>query len=540
VPEQLRIEVLPEAVHQEEMARAKAALLNHEIVQVDFAGRDLWLVAHDVVDKGVEAGQRFVATIQDMDTGRVLYADGRFDELEYAALFHTAWQRPPTEDEFSWAVGALKEDLSLGPALDAGELQPYRPMPPLANFRDPDGNVDRRVAVGLRSKDGEHRVVAVRTADGEVLAAPAGWPGPSTDDCGAPAATAAPPAPGERQARLRIWRDAALLWDLVVVRPSASSGTNGSGVELRTVDYLGARVLHRAHLPILTVEFGDEGKAAGYGPAERHWAHQEAAFDAEGEDPVAGFRVCTSPPGTILETLTDGGGFRGVALWADGDEVVVGSQLEAGPYRYVNEWRLGADGTIRPRIGFSAGPNGTTCTPHVHHAYWRLDFDILAPGSNVIREFNQPPIRGETKWHHMRFEVKRPRSAEHGRFWRIRHDRDGRDYSIMPGPDDGTATEATTGGFGAGDVWVLRYDPDEMDDGQGFTTDPALARAGIDRFVSGEPVQSEDIVFWYGVHVAHPGGVTDRVGPDLVPGHWHPKSLPEPELLEDSPAPAAE
>ena len=89
-------------------------------------------------------------------------------------------------------------------------------------------------------------------------------------------------------------------------------------------------------------------------------------------------------------------------------------------------------------------------------------------------------------------------------------------------------------------MWVLRYDPDEMDDGQGFTTDPALARAGIDRFVSGEPVQSEDIVFWYGVHVAHPGGVTDRVGPDLVPGHWHPKSLPEPELLEDSPAPAAE
>ena len=544
MPEQLRIEVLPEAGHQEDMARAKAALLAHEIVQVDFAGRDLWLVAHDVVDKGVEAGQRFVATVQDMDTGRVLLADGRFDELEYAGLYHAGWQRPPTEDEFAWAVDALKEDTVLGPALGRGELQAYRPMPPLANLRDPDGNVDRVVAVGLRSKEGEHRVVGVRTADGEILRQPTGVPHPSTDDCGAPAGPSTAHVRGERQARLRVWRGDSLLWDLVVVRPSASSGTNGSGVELRTVDYLGARVLHRAHLPILNVEFGEEGAAGGAGPGERHWAHEEAAFEAEGDEPVPGFRVCTGAPATILESVSDGGGFRGVALWADGEELVIVSQLEAGPHRYVNEWRLVADGTIRPRIGFSAGANSSTCKPHVHHAYWRLDFDILAPGSNVLREFNDPPIRGETRWHHMRFEVKRPRDGAHGRFWRIRHDRDGRDYSIMPGPNDGTAAGATTGGFGAGDVWVLRYDPDELDDGQGFTTDPALARAGIDRFVSGDPVQSEDIVVWYGVHVPHPGhpgpgDAVDRVGPDLVPGHWHPKTLPEPELLEDSP-PAAE
>ena len=54
---------------------------------------------------------------------------------------------------------------------------------------------------------------------------------------------------------------------------------------------------------------------------------------------------------TWIVWAPDGGGYRGVALWADGDEVVVVSQLEAGPFRYVNEWRLGADGTIRPRLG---------------------------------------------------------------------------------------------------------------------------------------------------------------------------------------------
>ena len=521
--------MVPEAVHEDDMARAKAAILDHEIIQVDFAGRDLWMVAHDVVDKGDEAAQRFTATIQDMDTGRVLQAYGRFDELDYITLLHAGWQRPPSDDEFAWAVDRLKEDTELGPALDAGELRPYRPMPPLANLQDPDGNSDRVVAVGLRSAAGEHRVVGVRTADGEVLGRPPGVPEPS-GDCGAPLGEVPAGVPGARQVRLRVRRGDELLWDLVVVRPSASSGTNGSGVELRTVDYLGARVLHRAHLPILNVEFEDGARG------ERHWAHEEAAFDAEGEEPFAGFRVCTARPGTILETGTDGGRFRGVALWVDGEDVVVVSQLAAGPYRYVSEWRLHADGTIRPRIGFSASTNATTCEPHVHHAYWRLDLDILAPASNVLREYNDPAIRGETRWHFMRFEVKRRRDDGHGRFWRIRHDRDGRDYSIRPGASDGTAGNS----FAAGDVWVLAFDPDEIDDGQGFTTDPALARAGLDRLVSGDPVHSRDIVVWYAVHVAHPGDdEMDRVGPDLVPGHWHPKSLPEPELLEEPPSPAA-
>ncbi len=533
VPEPLRIEVVPEVVYQEEMARATKALFAHDVVQVDFAGRDLWLVAHDVVDKGDEAGQRFTATIQDMDTGRVLLADGRFDELDYSTLNHAHWQRAPLDDEFGWAVDSLKEDPELGPPLLAGELQPYRPMPPLASFFDPDGNVDRIVAVGLRTAAGEHRVVGVRTADGEIIRAPRGVPLPSTDDVGAPIEASVTAVAGPRQARVRVWQGEVLLWQFVVVRPAASSGTNGSGIELRTVDYLGARVLQRAHLPIVNVEYGQEAVDAGSPPAERHWAHEEAAFTAEGEDPVAGFRVCASRPGTILETGVDGGPFRGVALWADGEDLVLVTQLEAGPFRYVNEWRLAASGTIQPRFGCSASLNSTTGKPHVHHAYWRLDFDILAPGSNVLREFNEPPIRGETRWHFMRFEVKRPRHAAHGRHWLVRHDRDGREYSILPGPDDGTAND-----FGAGDLWVLRYSPDEMDDGQGFTTDPALARAGLDRFVSGEPVHSADLVVWYGVHVSHPGTDAERVGPDLVPGHWHPKALPETKLLEDTPPPA--
>jgi hypothetical protein len=540
VPTQIRVEVVAEPVYEEAMAQASAALMVHDMVQVDFAGRDLWMVAHDVVDKGDEAGQRFTAVVADMDSGRVLRADGRFDQLDYASLIHTAWQRPPTEDEFGWAVDALKEDPVLGPQLEAGDVEPYRPMPPLANRYDADGNVERVVAVGLRSPAGEHRIVGVLTSDGEVIHRPSGVPAPSSDDDGVPREAAAPGVPGARQARVRVWQGDDLLWDLVVVRPSASSGTNGSGVELRFVDFLGVRVLHRAHLPIVNVEFGEEGVAAGCEPAYRHWAHEEAAFDAEGAEPVPGFRLCPDGARTVLESGVDGGGFRGVALWVDGGDLVVVSQLGAGPYRYVNEWRLGADGTIRPRLGFSAAANSCTGKPHVHHAYWRLDFDIMAPGSNVLREYNDPPVRGETRWHLMRYEVKRPRDPAHGRFWRIRHDRDGRDYSLMPGPNDGFAADSGPGDFGAGDVWILRYDPDELDDDQGYTVDPALARPGLDRLVSGEPVHGRDMVVWYGVHVPHPGSpagagspAVDRVGPDLVAGHWTTVSYTAPELLED-------
>src|SRR4029079_1967685 len=105
------------------------------------------------------------------------------------------------------------------------------------------------------------------------------------------------------------------------------SGTVVSGVDVRAVAFEGARFLHRAHLPIVNVAFGDEGVAAGCERAYRHWADQEAAFDADGDEPVAGFRWCATRRGTVLDTGVDGGGFRGVALWLDGEDLVVVSQL---------------------------------------------------------------------------------------------------------------------------------------------------------------------------------------------------------------------
>jgi hypothetical protein len=343
-------------------------------------------------------------------------------------------------------------------------------------------------------------------------------------DCGlpdGPEGETPDPTEGAQQARVRLWRGEELLWDLVVVRPAASSGASGSGVELRLVDFQGVRVLSRAHLPVLNVAFES-------GAASRNWLNEESAFEAEGEDVLAGFRVCPAAPRTILDKGHGGGSYRGVALWLDGEELVIASQLQAGWYRYVSEWRLGADGTIRPRLGLAAVRNPATCEPHTHHGYWRLDFDLVGPEQNQVQERNQPTLPGQlAPWHTIRYETQRSRDPDRTRIWRVRTVKSPHGYAILPGPNDGTADA-----FGGGDLWVVVQHPEEIDDGEGFCSDPARARAQIDRFVSGELVEREDVVLWYAAHVRHEGHHGDlsgaKVGPELQPFNWRARIDREP------------
>ncbi len=200
--------------------------------------------------------------------------------------------------------------------------------------------------------------------------------------------------------------------------------------------------------------------------------------------------------------------------------------MHARRFEAVRDQRLAADGTIRPRLGLAAVSNPCTCDPHTHHAYWRFDFDIVGSETNQVQEHNQPTLPGQlSPWHTIRYEVARPRDASHQRRWRVRSTRSPHGYAVVPGPDDGTAD-----GYGAGDVWILAYKGDEVDDGQGFTDDPAQSRARIDQFVSGEMVERRDVMLWYGAHRRQPAdGGSDpgrpevkSVGPGLEPYNWRP------------------
>ena len=278
-------------------------------------------------------------------------------------------------------------------------------------------------------------------------------------------------------------------------------------------------MLYRAHVPILNVPY-DGNNCGPY----RDWQNEEGMIQADGADVAPGFRLCNSPAQTILDTGSDTGNFLGTGIYVEGQEVVLVSEMQAGWYRYVSMWRFHTNGTIRPRFGFSAVSSSCVCNVHHHHCYWRFDFDIRTAGNNRVREFNDPPLIGSSNWHDKKFEIRRPRDPARKRKWRVENVSTGEGYEIIPGPTDGAAATSTDAPFGRGDLWILRYHGNEIDDGVVAIGPPY--EAGLDAWVNGESIYNEDVVVWYGAHITHdvqhqePGEHGHIVGPDLKPVRW--------------------
>jgi hypothetical protein len=461
----------------------------------------------------------FRATYFDYTNNRTIRASGPLADLEAVRASESGEQPLPSDDEFAEAVAIVSEHPDLGAAIREQLLVPYEPMPPLVEVELPDGRVERTVAVGLAPREetgrARHEIVGVNMIQRRVDRYESGAPETSQADaglCGTPysagQATTGKGVPG--QVWITVLQGGTVLWRFLAVRPSASSGTWGSGVELRYVDYRGKRVLYQAHVPILNVLYD----ANACGPY-RDWQYQEGMLDAAGTNVAPGFLLCPTPAKTILDTGSDVGTFLGVAIYVAGQEVVLVSEMHAGWYRYVSEWRLHANGTIRPRFGFDATSNSCVCTRHHHHVYWRLDFDIRTAGNNVIQEFNDPPIIAGTNWHTKSYEIMRYRNAANNRQWRVSNAGSGDSYAIVPNANDGTALGDP---YARGDLWFLRYRPTEIDDAPIVGTE-----IQIDKYKNWESLVNQDVVVWYGAHFTHDvtGPHVDHiVGPDLVPQKW--------------------
>jgi hypothetical protein len=461
---------------------------------------------------------RVRATYFDYTNNRTVAAEAPVDEPAGVTVAESGDQPLPTREEFDAAVEIVAEDRRLGRFVREGRVQPYEPMPPLVLNELPDGRVERVVTVGLLPRGRSrvrHEIVGVNMIRREIERYDDRAPDHSHADrqtCGAP------PSAGQAttgkgvagQVWVNVFQGGTRIWRFLAVRPSASSGTWGSGVELRYVDYRGRRVLYQAHVPILTVLY--DGQCGPY----RDWQYQEGMIDASGTQVAPGFLLCPAPAKTILDTGSDVGTFLGVAIYVQGQEVVLVSEMQAGWYRYVSEWRLHADGTIRPRFGFDATASSCVCIRHHHHVYWRLDFDIQSAGRNVITEFNDPPIVSGSNWHTKAYEIGRLRDPSRKRRWRVTHSPSGRAYEIVPGANDGTAAGDT---YAKGDAWFLRYKPAEIDDAPIVGTE-----IQIDKYrTPPESIVNQDVVVWYGGHFTHaPLGphVSHVVGPELRPVNW--------------------
>jgi hypothetical protein len=523
VTDRLTVEIESSGPDQSAHDRALEGLVKTGALREHLGDADHRLLAVELLEPGRKTARprqrdRYRATYYDYTNNRAVDVEGGFGDSRGTAVSVSARQPRPTSEEFEAAVKIVRRHKELGPRLRAGALVPYRAMPPLVETVQPDGRVERTLSVGLlpaaRYKTG-HEIVGVNMIRRRVERYGGGAPPAALANaglCGVP--VAADQQTTEQgiagQAWVSVYQGTTLLWRFLVVRPSASSGSSGSGVELRYVDYRGKRALHQAHVPILNVRY-DGDKCGPY----RDWQYQEGMIQAAGKNVAPGFLLCPKPAKTIIDSESDKGTFLGTAIYVDGQEVVLVCELEAGWYRYVSEWRLHANGTIRPRFAFDAVSSSCVCNKHHHHVYWRLDFDVRTAADNVVREFNDPPLVGASKWHDIKFEVMRLRDPARKRRWRVQHAPSGGAYDIVPGANDHTAAGDP---YAVGDVWVLHWNAGEIDD------EPAPdTRIHIDKFKNGEPVANEDVVLWYGAHFTHDvtgPEVPHVVGPDLVPHNW--------------------
>jgi hypothetical protein len=524
----LRVDVVTFGPSQATINTLSRQLLQHAALRPYLAGTEHQLLSLELLDPEAQAKSsepqppnRYRATIYDYTHNRTLVALGALNNPAVLEILESNQQPLPNQTEFGTAVQKLQQT-EMGTAISENSVRIYRPMPPLIETELPDGQIERTLTVGLLHQDPKHQheIVGVNLIDGAITRFETGAPDHSRATehvCGAPndanQSTADKGTPG--QVIVTVTQGSTVLWKFHAIRPAASSGTNGSGIELRYVDYRGKRVLHRAHVPILNVRY-DQDLCGPY----RDWQYEEGMIRAQGTDVAPGFRLCPTPAKTLLDTGSDTGNFLGVAIYVEGQEVVLVSEMEAGWYRYVSEWRLHVDGTIRPRFGFTAVNDSCVCNRHHHHVYWRFDFDIRTVGDNLVEEHNDPPLFPPSKWHPIKYEVRRQRSTQQKRRWRITNATTGEGYALIPGKQDGKADS-----FGVGDVWILRYRPNEIDDGQGFTTDPAEARANLDKFLNRELIDRRDVVIWYAAHFTHDLASEEEehghiLGPELKPLRW--------------------
>ena len=459
---------------------------------------------------------RYNVMIFDYTNNRSIEATATFPRASDAQVVVAARQPLPSAAEWEEAVEIVSREEAFGQYLLCNRLVAYRPMPALVERADPAGNVVRTLAVGLLPAEGSnlpHQIVAVNMMTQRVETFENGAPATSMvggTTCGIAPVFCPAPARGTPGQLWIAWPPANPVWRLLAVRPAASSGISGSGLEVRFVDYRGKRVLFRAHVPVLNVKYGAD-KCGPY----RDWQYDEHCFQCDGVDLAPGFRWSGVAPSTACSG-SDAGNFTGVAIHATDCELVLTTEMEAGWYRYIQEWRFHKDGTIRPRFKFTAVSNSCVCNVHVHHVYWRFDFDLRTPGNNLVEEFNNPPIIAGTNWHKKVNEIKRFRDYGRQRKWRVTNTASGERYEIIPGPTDGVADA-----YGQGDVWVLRYRGSEIDDGGPV----GGTEAHMDKLVNGEVVENADVVVWYGAHFrhdVHEQGTAEchQVGPTLKLIKW--------------------
>ncbi|HRQ63570.1 MAG TPA: hypothetical protein PKZ76_01670 [Xanthomonadaceae bacterium] len=364
---------------------------------------------------------------------------------------------------------------------------------------------------------------------------------------GAGAAHAASPECVGSEAKLS-WPADNPVWEMCWLRPSQSSGVQGSGLEVRNVHYKGILVLKTAHSPILFAEYTsstcyrdwkDSNSSLIAEPVVRNMLGTSVEFPAttscdRSNHPTQSYGTC--PFQLAGHSAADC--FTGVSIEDGGDHVTLTTQYVAGWYLYSSRFTFFADGSFSPEMGFGNSNGTLNSTTHWHHNYWRLDFDIDGSENN---QFSINDVIQDTEFTALIDRNGGPGGGE--RTFEVRNSQTGRGYRMFPGDFDYESPANQSGrGFHLVDVLGTVYHPGEY-------ADRPTNNLGDCAFLENNLANGEDLSGPEGtgtnVVLYDRGGVRDRtnegpgtqdsmickkVGPVFVPfGNWE----LEPHIFSD-------
>jgi hypothetical protein len=305
------------------------------------------------------------------------------------------------------------------------------------------------------------------------------------------------------------------VWEICWLPPDQSTGMDGSGIEFRYVKYKGKLVLWRMNMPLINVIYDPIPNTCG--PTFRDWLYSLATMEVDNII-QPGYAEPTFDPITMCDNpgTVDVGTFEGVAVQKLDNQLIVTTHMFAGWYRYIEKFIFFKNGDIEPQFGFTAQDDYCIDKPHVHHAYWRFDFDIEGAANDAVRQLQSGipvPFIFST-------ETKRLRAPSVNRRWRVFDKVTGRAVLLTPNPDDPVGGDA----FGGYDLWALRYHSKEIDDGGGTPYEsPEQAHAQhLDNYLSNESINGQDVVLWYRISHYHNAGPQCMLhGPKIsLVGNW--------------------
>ena len=251
---------------------------------------------------------------------------------------------------------------------------------------------------------------------------------------------------------------------------------DGASIGLRKVYYKGELVIYRANMPVIRVRYVSSTTYAD----RINWENLLTGGDLCGVPFGCGSKPCQR------SFIVNG------RQWLE-----IGVYVQLDQYRLFSAWGLSDDGYIRPLL-WSAGlqEDGN----HVHHPYWRVDFDINGAANDqlFVWDNNRPNEGWGSGWHKFTTELNDVKNPPTGRRWYFRDNPTGHGVWIFPGVNDGFAD-----GFSGLDVGARLYHfPVENCPWPGIYPYDLGELGGN----NGENIAEKDVVLWYVSHLFHDRG----------------------------------